>query len=80
MKLLVLAFPALDPSDTQRIESARANRDDLSRASVPLHFTLVFATDAIERDALAEHVEKEHADGPGVVCGDFNVCPGPLDS
>lgn len=52
----MLAFPALDPSHTQRIESARANRDDLSRASVPLHFTLVFATDAIERDALAEHV------------------------
>ena len=59
MTLLVLAFPALDPSHAQRIESARANRDDPSRSSIPVHFTLVFATDAIERHALVEHVQSE---------------------
>ena len=59
MKLLVLAFLALDPLDNQQIASVRKNRDDPSRASVPLHFTLVFATDAIERSALVDHVQHE---------------------
>ncbi|HVS13601.1 MAG TPA: exodeoxyribonuclease III [Thermoanaerobaculia bacterium] len=32
-------------------------------------------------DALAEHLEREHdPTEPLVVCGDFNVCPGALDS
>lgn len=32
-------------------------------------------------DALAEHLAERHDPRqPAVVCGDFNVCPGPLDS
>ena len=32
-------------------------------------------------DALAEHLEKAHDPGAAtVVCGDFNVCPAPVDS
>ena len=32
-------------------------------------------------DALAEHLEASvDAGAPAVLCGDFNVCPGPLDS
>jgi exodeoxyribonuclease III len=32
-------------------------------------------------DALAEHLEEHHDPAaPGVLCGDFNLCPTPLDS
>jgi exodeoxyribonuclease-3 len=32
-------------------------------------------------DALAEHLEREHdPERPAVVCGDFNLCPQPIDS
>ncbi len=32
-------------------------------------------------DALADHLEERHDPGsPAVVCGDFNICPQPLDS
>jgi exodeoxyribonuclease-3 len=32
-------------------------------------------------DALAEHLEAHHTpDRPAILCGDFNICPGPLDS
>jgi exodeoxyribonuclease-3 len=31
-------------------------------------------------DALADHLSARDPGRPAVVCGDFNVCPGPLDS
>ena len=32
-------------------------------------------------DALAEHVDRSIRSGkPAILCGDFNLCPGPLDS
>jgi exodeoxyribonuclease-3 len=32
-------------------------------------------------DALAEHLKDHHAaDRPAILCGDFNICPAPLDS
>jgi exodeoxyribonuclease-3 len=57
-----------------------------------LHFTTLYCPNGKHRehedfprklgwfDALAEHLAAAPRDAPAVLCGDFNVCPTPLDS
>lgn len=61
MAFCVVNYPTLTPKDFDWIQSIRQKHDHLFFDVVAPHFTLVFPTDALERDSLTEHVAQKAA-------------------
>ncbi len=66
MALLLISYPRLTEGDFACVYRARQEYADLRHSSLPLHFTLVFPTAALEPETLADHIRGRLAGWPPV--------------